>query len=248
MPFLDHLEELRWRLIYSLIALMIGLAIGFILVLKFNLIEVIQRPATPYLRGQRLVITTFSGGFSIVVQLSLIVGVALALPVVGYQVWAFLAPALHRREKQVVIPALLSGVFLFAIGVALAYFVAVPLSLKFFNADVFVGSLTTMYTATDYFSLVTTMCIIFGVAFEVPMLLVLLTSFGVLTPEQLSRMRKWAFLIIFTAAAAITPGDAVTPTVAMALPLYVLYELSVAVSYVIARRRKVIWLQETSAL
>jgi sec-independent protein translocase protein TatC len=92
------------------------------------------------------------------------------------------------------------------------------------------------------------MCIIFGVAFEVPMLLVLLTSFGVLTPEQLSRMRKWAFLIIFTAAAAITPGDAVTPTVAMALPLYVLYELSVAVSYVIARRRKVIWLQETSAL
>lgn len=238
MPFLDHLEELRWRLIYSLAALTVAVIIGLVIVLKFNMIELIQRPALPYLRGQKLVVTSFSAGFSIVLQLAAVLGVALATPVIGYQVWAFLSPALHKHERRVVIPALLGGVVLFLFGVCMAYFVAVPLSLKFLTSDVFVGSLTTMYTATDYFSFVTTMCLIFGAAFEVPMLLVVLTSLGVITPQQLNGMRKWAVLIIFVGAAVITPGDALAPTFAMAIPLYVLYELSVAVSFVIAGRKR----------
>ena len=110
MPFLDHLEELRWRIIWSLAAIVVGVVIGFVIVIKFNLLFWLQGPIAPYLHGRRLMNTHPGGGFSIMMQTAIIIGIVLALPVVIYQVWLFLSPALHRHEKKVVLPVIFGAV------------------------------------------------------------------------------------------------------------------------------------------
>src|SRR3954470_12866808 len=122
MPFLDHLEELRWRIIWSLGALAIGLILGFIIVVKFNLLHLLQQPIAPFLRGHKLVYTHPGDSFSITLTMAMVVGVVVAAPVIIYQLWAFLSPALHRHEKKLVIPVIIGAVVLFVAGVALAYF------------------------------------------------------------------------------------------------------------------------------
>ena len=236
MPFLDHLEELRWRIIYSLGALVIGIAIGFLVTFKLDLIGVLQRPVIPYLRGQTLVFTHPGDTFSAILQMSFVVGIVIALPVIGYNVWAFLSPALYRHERRVVIPVLLSATLLFLAGVALAYFLVLPLTLKFlFGLEA--QSLTPMITVSEYFGFVTSMCLAFGAVFEVPIVIVGVSALGIVSPQTLGKFRRYAVIISYGAAAIITPGDLLTTTIALAVPLYLLYELSVAVSYVIFRRK-----------
>jgi sec-independent protein translocase protein TatC len=236
MPFLDHLEELRWRIIYSLGALVIGIAVGFLVTFKLDLIGVLQRPVHPYLRGQTLVFTHPGDTFSAILQMSFVVGIVIALPVIGYNVWAFLSPALYRHERRVVIPVLLSATLLFIGGVALAYFLVLPLTLKFlFGLEA--ESLTPMITVSEYFGFVTSMCLAFGAVFEVPIVIVGVSALGIVSPQALGKFRRYAVLISYGAAAIITPGDLLTTTLALAVPLYLLYELSVAVSYVIFRRK-----------
>src|SRR5258706_13987288 len=104
MPFLDHLEELRWRIIWSLAALVVGVAIGFLIVFNFDLLTWLQGPILPYLNGTKLKVTHPGDGFSILMQAALILGILIALPVILYQVWAFLSPALHKHERRVGIP------------------------------------------------------------------------------------------------------------------------------------------------
>jgi len=236
MPFLDHLEELRWRIIYSLGALVIGIAVGFLVTFKLDLIGVLQRPVHPYLRGQTLVFTHPGDTFSAILQMSFVVGIVIALPVIGYNVWAFLSPALYRHERRVVIPVLLSATLLFIGGVALAYFLVPPLTLKFlFGLEA--ESLTPMITVSEYFGFVTSMCLAFGAVFEVPIVIVGVSALGIVSPQALGKFRRYAVLISYAGAAIITPGDLLTTTLALAVPLYLLYELSVAVSYVIFRRK-----------
>src|SRR5947208_3978391 len=236
MPFLDHLEELRWRIIYSLGALVIGISIGFLVTFKLDLIGVLQRPVLPYLRGQTLVFTHPGDTFSAILQMSFVVGIIVALPVIGYNVWAFLSPALYRHERRVVIPVLLAATLLFLGGVALAYFLVLPLTLKFlFGLEA--QSLTPMITVSEYFGFVTSMCLAFGGVFEVPIVIVGLSAMGIVSPQALAKFRRYAIVLTYAAAAIITPGDLFTTTIALAIPLYLLYELSVAVSYVIYRRK-----------
>ncbi|HEY2853439.1 MAG TPA: twin-arginine translocase subunit TatC [Gemmatimonadaceae bacterium] len=236
MPFLDHLEELRWRIIYSLGALVVGVAIGFLVTFKFDLIGLMQAPVLPYLRGQHLVYTHPGDTFSTILQMSLVVGIALALPVIGYNVWAFLSPALYRNERRIVIPILAAATFLFLAGVALAYFLVLPLTLKFlFGLEA--ESLTPMITVSEYFGFVTSMCLAFGGVFEVPIVIVGLSAMGIVSPQTLGKFRRYAVVIAYGAAAIITPGDLLTTTIALAIPLYLLYEVSVAVSYIIYRKK-----------
>jgi sec-independent protein translocase protein TatC len=236
MPFLDHLEELRWRIIYSLGALIVGVAIGFFVATQLHLIEWLQKPILPYLRGQNLVYTRPTATFSVLMQMAFVVGIALSLPVIGYQVWAFLSPALYKNERRIVIPILFIAIVLFAAGVALAYFLVIPLTLKFlFGLES--ASLTPMITVSEYFSFVTSMCLAFGIVFEVPIVLVGLSAFGVVSPQALGKVRKYAVVVCWIASAVVTPGDLFTTTLALAIPLYFLYEASVAVSWIIYRRR-----------
>ncbi len=236
MPFLDHLEELRWRLIWSLLAMIIGVGIGFLLVLRFNLVDILQAPIAPYLHGSKLVYTHPADPFSIALTTSFIVGTIIALPVIIYQVWGFLSPALYRHEKRVVIPLLVGAVALFAGGAAMAYLVILPLTLRFllsFQA----GSLAPMITASDYFGFATTMALALGALFELPILIVGLTALGFVRPSMLARWRKHALVLCWLVAAIISPGDFIGTTVLMAAPLYVLYEISIGLSGLVYRRQ-----------
>lgn len=237
MPFLDHLEELRWRIIYSLGAIIVGLIIGFFVTIKLDLIAVLQRPVLPYLRGNHLVYTHPGDSFSVIMQMAFVVAVAVAIPVIAHQAWSFLSPALHKHEKKVIIPVLAAGTFLFAAGVSLAYFLVLPMTLKFlFGLEA--ESLTPMITVSEYFGFVTSLCLAFGAVFEVPIIIVAAVALGVVTPKQLGKFRRYAIVVTWAGAAIITPGDLFTTTMALAIPLYLLYELSIVVSSLIFRRRQ----------
>jgi sec-independent protein translocase protein TatC len=232
MPFLDHLEELRWRIIWSLGALILGLIAGFTLVTRFQLIRILQEPIAQYLAGSKLVYTHPADTFSITLSAALIVGAIIASPVIIYQLWAFLSPALHRHEKKVVIPVILGAVALFVAGVALAYFFVLPLCLKFLM-NFQVESLQPMITASGYFSFVMTMALTFGAAFELPVVVLALAGLGLVT----SKFRPYALILSFLLSAIVTPGDIFIATLALTAPLYLLYELSVALASIIFRKR-----------
>src|SRR5215210_9013718 len=225
MPFLDHLEELRWRIIWSLAAIVVCVAIGFVLVIKFNLLFWLQEPIKPYLHGRRLMNTHPGGGFSIILQTAIIIGVVLALPVVIYQAWLFLAPALHRHEKKVVLPVIIGAVFLFICGAALAWYFVIPMTLRFLTS---IGdeAFDQMISATEYFGFVVSLVLAMGAVFELPIAILALSVLGLVTPQFLSKFRRHAVLGSYVVAAVITPGDLFVTSVALMVPLYLLYEMS----------------------
>src|SRR5918993_1858166 len=126
MPFLDHLEELRSRILRSLAAVILGSAVGLWAVQHFQLVNLLKRPIAPYLTGGKLVVLSPTEPVMIVLKLGLVVGLVLASPIIIWQVWAFVAPALYEREKKVVVPALFGGLLLFLAGAALAWVFVVP--------------------------------------------------------------------------------------------------------------------------
>jgi sec-independent protein translocase protein TatC len=237
MPFLDHLEELRWRIIYSLIGVVIGLAFGLYCAFAFDVLGWLQKPLLPYMEGRRLVLLHPMDGFTIRLQLAFVIGMVIGAPAIGYQVWAFLAPALHKPEKRIVLPVLVTGAILFLGGVALAWFFVLPMSLAWFHQMNF-GVFDTLYGAREYFGFATMMALAFGLAFEVPLLLVTLVALKILSASLMNRSRKFAIVAIFVISAVISPGDAITATLALAIPLYLLYELSVVVAFAIERKRR----------
>jgi sec-independent protein translocase protein TatC len=237
MPFLDHLEELRWRIIWSLAALIVGVAVAFVLVMKFNLLLWLQGPMLPYLHGRRLVYTHPGDGFSILMQTAIMAGVVIALPVIVWQVYAFLSPALHRHEKRVAIPVIVGAVALFVAGAALAWYFVLPMTLKFLSS---LGdeAFDQMITASEYFGFVSSLVLAMGAVFELPIAILLLSFFGLVTPKFLAKFRRHAILGSYIAAAIITPGDLFITSIALMVPLYMLYELSIILSYLVVRKRE----------
>ncbi len=237
MPFLDHLEELRKRLFWMAGAVVVGIAAAFFLLSKLDIIRLLERPILPLLNGQKLIYTAPGTSFKILLTTSLVLGIILASPVIVAQIWGFLSPALYRHEKRVVIPVLVAMVALFLAGVALSYFVVLPLTLKFLMS-IESTSLTPMITATAYFDLAISMCVAFGLIFEVPIAVIALTALGIVTPAFLAKYRRHAILICVIAAAFITPGADPYSLVALTVPLYLLYEVSVLVARFIFRGRE----------
>jgi sec-independent protein translocase protein TatC len=237
MPFLDHLEELRWRILWSLLALGVGIMIGFFLVLKLDVIGLLARPITPFMEGQKLVFTHPGEPFGITMKVSFIIGIVFALPVIAYQVWAFVSPALYQSEKRIMIPVLGGATFLFSAGVALAYFLVLPLTLRFL-LGLQTESLQSMIKASDYFGFAITMALAFGLAFELPIVIVALTALGIISARTLNRFRRHAIVLCFVGGAVITPGGDIMSMMALAVPLYLLYELSIVLASVIERKRE----------
>ena len=237
MPFLDHLEELRWRIIWSLAAIVVCVAVGFVIVIKFNLLVWMQGPMLPYLHGRRLMNTHPGGGFSIMMQTAIILGVVLALPVVIYQAWLFLAPALHRHEKKVVLPVIIGAVALFICGALLAWYFVLPMTLRFLTS---MGdeAFDQMISANEYFGFVTSMVLAMGAVFELPIAILALSALGLVTPQFLSKFRRHAVIGSYLVAAVITPGDLFVTSVALMIPLYLLYELSIGLSWLVFRKRQ----------
>ena len=239
MPFLDHLEELRHRLFWIVGAILVGIVLSFVVLSRggFDIVAILARPIEPYLRGHRLVFTHPGTSFSIVLNASLILGILFATPVIGYQLWGFFAPALHSHEKRIIVPVIFGMIFLFLSGVTLCYFVVMPFTLKFFMG--FESSaLTPMIEATQYFDFAFSMMLAFGLAFELPIAILLLSALGIIKPQFLSRYRRHAIVVTVTVAAFITPDASPTTLFALSVPLYLLYELGVALSYMVTRRRR----------
>ena len=237
MPFLDHLEELRWRIIWSLAALVVGVVIGFAIVMNFDVLTWVQGPVQPFLHGHKLVVTHPGEGFSIILQTAVVLGTVLASPVIIYQVWLFLSPALHRHEKKVVVPVIVGAVFLFVCGAALAWFFVLPMTLRFLFsfAD---RSFEEMIKVDEYFGFVTTLVLAMGAIFELPIVILLLTALGLVNPVFLSKFRKHAAVGSYVAASIITPGDLIYTSVILTIPLYLLYEVSIALSRIVFRKRE----------
>ena len=235
MPFLDHLEELRWRIIWALAAVLLAVGFGFFLVLRFDVIALLERPILPYLHGHHVVATHPTDGLQLTITAAIWIGAVLAFPVVLYQAWLFLAPALYGREKRLLTAALAGGVVLFAVGAVFAFAVVLPLSLPMLF-QLFGTALDPMITADNYFDFVFSLVITFGVAFELPVVVLLLAAAHLVTPAFLRRYRRHAIVAIITVGAFLTPGGDVTPTIALAVPLYGLYELSVFVAHLIWRQ------------
>jgi sec-independent protein translocase protein TatC len=239
MPFLDHLEELRWRIIYSLAALLVCVAIGFAIAAnpKVDVVGLLARPILDQLPEHKLVFTHPSEGFTIILDTAVTFGLVVASPVIIYQVWAFLSPALHKHERRVGLVVLFSGLLLFLAGAALAYFVVVPLAIPWLLG--FGGpSLIPLITAEEYFGFLFAMILTFGVSFELPIVILALATLGIVTPQFLNKYRRHAVVLIVVVGAFLTPGDLVWTTVALAVPLYGLYELSVLGAVVVYRRKE----------
>ena len=236
MPFLDHLEELRWRLIWSLGAGLLGAIIGFFIVRYFNVLGILVAPIEPFLGGEKLGFLDPTYPFFITLKLAVIVGLIMASPIIVYHIWAFLSPALLPSEKRAIIPALYMGLVLFAAGVVMAYYLVVPMTLRF-TLSFQTEAMQQMITMDKHLGFMIRLLLAFGIVFELPLVILILSVLGVITPEFLVDKRRYAIAGIAILSAVLTPGDVITVTVMMMLPLMGLYEFSILLSRVVARRR-----------
>jgi Tat protein translocase TatC len=238
MPFLDHLEELRLRILKSAGALIVGILAGLWVVDRFHLLVLLKRPIEPYLpAGGKLIVTGPTEPVMILLKLSFTVGLVLSSPVIIYQLWAFLSPALYARERKALIPGLLIGLLLFLVGAALGYLYIVPQALRVlfsFQSE----ALAPFITYDKYFSFLLQVVLAMGISFELPLVIILLSIFGILTPAALNRFRRFAIVLACIAGAILSPGADVISMVMMTVPLIFLYEVGVAGSAIVHRRRK----------
>jgi sec-independent protein translocase protein TatC len=235
MPFLDHLEELRWRLLWSLLAVLVATVIGFFIVTRLNVLGLLILPIEPFLDGSRLKYLSPMEPFFITLKLAVTLGLILASPIVVYQIWAFLSPALLPSEKRTIVPALYFGLLLFLAGVAMAYYVVLPLTLSF-SMGFQTEALEQSIVVGEYLSVVTRLLIAFGLVFELPVVITVLAALGLVTPDFLAAKRRHAIAGITIGSSLITPGD-VMSTIIMMIPLIFLYEVSIALSRILYRRR-----------
>ncbi len=235
MTLLDHLEELRRRIVYSLIAL--GLGIGGAWGFREQIFAFLARPIQPYLpEGRKLAFLAVTDPFTIYFKMSALVGLFAVSPFLIYQVYAFIAPGLYRRERRAAVPFVLCGTLFFLMGGYFAYRVAFPFAVEFLLG---MGeSFEAIITVQKYFGFLMTMVLGLGLMFELPIFLFLLATFGVVTPDFLLRHFRWAVLIIFTIAAVVTPTPDVVNLCIFALPTIALYLLGVAAAWVVVRGKK----------
>ncbi len=238
-PLLDHLEELRTRLIYSLIYLVIGLGAAWNFVPR--IIKLLQEPLTHtalYKAGKlQLVATQLPEQLLMSFNIALWAGLAIALPFILHQIWLFIAPGLYQEEKRWAAPFIVGAGVSFMLGVVTAYYLILPPMVKFL-ADFLGGTVSAFLSVGTYIGQVVTVMVAFGLFFEMPILAVVLTKIGVVNHVMLGSVRKFAFIACLVAAAIITPT---TDPVNMALfagPLYLLYEVGVLLSRVFRKREE----------
>ncbi|WP_197904833.1 twin-arginine translocase subunit TatC [Desulfosarcina alkanivorans] len=235
IPFTAHLEELRKRLIYSFVAVFIGfgLSYGF----KERLFQILTQPLISVMKqGETLIYTGLPEAFFTFLKVSFLSGLMIASPVIIYQFWMFVAPGLYDREKRLLIPiVLLSSVF-FVGGALFGYFIVFP-----FGFDFFLGFATEtirpMPSMKEYLSFSAKLLLAFGLVFELPLVITFLARLGIVSVPFLKKNRKYALLLFFVGAAILTPPDVVTQ-IMMALPLMLLYEISIVGARIFGRKKE----------
>lgn len=250
MSFLEHLEELRWHIIRSILAIVILMVAAFIFK---NVIfdRVILAPKSPdfitarllcrlgeYLNATALCINTqqlnlinikMSGQLTTHITVSLITGLILAFPVILWEFWQFFKPALKANEARYAKGAVFAASMLFFIGVAFGYFLLAPLSIHFLSSYEISSDVVNQINIRSYIGTLTSICLATGLVFELPIIAFFLTKIGLITPAFMRKYRKHAIVVIFVLAAIITPPDIFSQTL-VAIPLLVLYEISIFIS------------------
>jgi sec-independent protein translocase protein TatC len=235
MSFLEHLDEFRKRLLHIIAYIGIGFLASFYFAPRiYEFLAVPAKQALP--AGHKLVFTTLTQPFSVFIWVSVLGAVFLTLPFTLYEVWKFIAPGLYRKEKRYVIPFLTSSVFLFVAGGAFCYYVVLPRAYGFL---IKMGEgFTPMLTINDYLDITLTMILGFGAIFEMPVIVAFLSMFGLVSAKFLWKKFGYAILIIFITAAVLSPTpDAVTQCI-YAVPMIILYIISIGIAFVFGWRRK----------
>jgi len=228
---MSHLLELRSRLLKAVGAVMAM----FLCLLPFTqqVFEAVARPLMSKLpKGATMIATEVASPFLTPFKASFYVAILLAIPIVIYQIWAFVAPGLYRREKRLAVPLLISSVMLFYVGVAFAYWVIFPIMFGFFATAAPAG-VQVMTDINSYLDFVLVLFIAFGVAFEVPVATVLLVLTGIVQIETLTRNRQYVFLGAFVVGMLLTPPDVFSQTL-LAIPMYLLYEAGIVMSRILS--------------
>ncbi len=235
MPFTEHLRELRDRLVVAIAAVFVGTIACFFF--SEQLLWFLAQPLLDVLpEGQKtLQFTGLPEVFIVYIKVALVGGITLSMPVLVDQFWRFISPALYAKERRLGLPVLLSMTFFFLLGLGFAYTIS-PFMFQFFSsfqneylrADFRVGEFFTFYLR---------FLIVFGVTFELPVLVLALAWLGVVTPDQLAKYRRHVFVLIFVSAAVLTPPDVITQ-IAVGIPLCILFELSILTCRIVVRRTK----------
>jgi sec-independent protein translocase protein TatC len=224
IPFTDHLSELRQRLIASFVAIGVGAAVSF--AFKEKLFNILVQPLIKVMKeGDTLIFTGLPEAFFTYLKVALLSGILVASPVILYQFWMFVAPGLYRKERRLLGPIVLLSSFFFIGGALFGYFIVFPWGFKFFLGFA-TETIRPMPSMKEYFAFSAKLLLAFGLVFEMPLVLTFMARLGIVSVPFLKKNRKYALLLFFVGAAILTPPDVVTQ-IMMALPLMVLYELSI---------------------
>jgi sec-independent protein translocase protein TatC len=224
MSLVDHLAELRRRLFISILAVVLGGAVGFYFAADVQ--KLLLQPFLASNPGSVVQFLTVSGGFFLYVKISLVFGIVIGLPVIVYEVWQFVAPGLTQRERRAALPWIPAAILFFALGVIVAY-VTMPYAIQFLTGFTTPGYTESRPSAEAYFGFVTNMFLIFGAVMEFPIALVFLSKLGILSVELLKKSRRMVILGIVVFAVVVTPGgDPISPIV-MASVMYALFEFTI---------------------
>jgi len=233
MSFIDHLEELRWRIIKIISSIIFGGILTFFFIDFF--LELLLEPLdnTNSDNPINLQVLSVQGMFIIKWSIALIGGVVLAIPVITFQIWKFISPGLYANEKGFVLPLVFFSFFSFLLGIIFSYTILIPYCLNFF-ASLSGETVLNNFSINHYFSFITWLLLGCGIVFQLPVVSFLLSTIGLLTPAFMRHYRRHAIVIIFILSSFITPPDPVSMLV-MAFPLIILYELSIGVSWIVNR-------------
>jgi sec-independent protein translocase protein TatC len=226
MSFLEHLEELRWRLIYSILGVVIG-AVACWIFIDFLVDVILLKPARE--SGASLQNLKPFGQLFLYMQIAIIGGMIVSIPNLFYQLWKFIAPALRKNERKYIFAIVIYSSACFLSGIAFAYFVMLPLTLKF-AAQFGSQDIVNQFAIDEYMSIIISVMLAAGLIFELPMISFFLTKLGILTPEFMKKYRKHSIVIIMIAAALLTPGTDPVSQIILAVPLVLLYEISIFIS------------------
>ena len=226
MTFLEHLEELRWRIIYSILGVVIGAIICWIFI-DFLVDVILLKPAQE--SGASLQNLKPFGQLFLYMQIAIIGGVIASVPNIFYQLWKFIAPALKKQERKYILAIVIYSSLCFLLGIAFAYFIMLPLTMKF-AAQFGSKEIINQFAIDEYMSIIISVMLAAGLIFELPMISFFLSKLGILTPEFMRKYRKHAIVVIMVAAAILTPGTDPVSQVILAVPLVLLYEISILIS------------------
>lgn len=234
MPFLEHLEELRWRIIKALISVAAFTILSF--TISDYILDWLLFPSTQLKAQISLQVLKVQAVFIIKLEIALIVGIILSLPVILFQIWAFLSPGLHSHEKKYVWPLIFFAMISFCFGGAFAYYILIPFTLEFFLA-LAPANVSNNIAIDFYFGFIFRIILVFGLVFELPVLSIILSRLGLITPSFLRKYRRHSMVIFFIVAAILTPPDPTTQ-IMLAIPLVLLYEVTIFISYIFQKKRK----------